>query len=50
MERLQDRELFLTPMIYPPLSNEDMDGFVAACAKVLEHKDQLLEADRAVAG
>jgi dTDP-4-amino-4,6-dideoxygalactose transaminase len=42
VERLQDHELFLTNMIYPPYTEDDMDGFVAACSKVLECREDLL--------
>lgn len=45
VERLQDRELFLTHMIYPPYTKTDMDGFAHACRKVLDHRDELLAAD-----
>ncbi|MBU0516573.1 MAG: DegT/DnrJ/EryC1/StrS family aminotransferase [Proteobacteria bacterium] len=34
-ERLQDEEIVLTNLIYPPLTEADMDGFVAAVKKVL---------------
>ena len=44
VERLQDAELFLTHMIYPPLTYDDMDGFVSACRKVLSYKEEILAA------
>jgi len=40
-ERLQEREILLTNITYPPLTEADMDAFVAACAKVLENRDAL---------
>lgn len=42
VERLQDTELFLTNFIYPPLTAADMDGFIEACAKVLDQRGALL--------
>ena len=42
-ERLQEREVLLTNITYPPLTEADMDAFVAACAKVLASRDALLE-------
>ncbi len=44
-ERLQDAELMLTNITYPPLTEAHMDGFVAACAKVLANRDALLRRD-----
>jgi len=44
-ERLQDRELMLTNIIYPPLGLDDMDVFVEACAKVLANGPALLAAN-----
>jgi dTDP-4-amino-4,6-dideoxygalactose transaminase len=44
VERLHEREFFLTNIIYPPFTEADMDNFVNACSKVIEHKDSLLEA------
>lgn len=41
-ERLQENEILITNITYPPLEATDMDGFVAACAKVLENRDALL--------
>lgn len=46
VERLADRELMVTNIIYPPLSEADMDAFVEACAKVIRHRDALLAAAR----
>lgn len=41
-ERLQENEILVTNITYPPLEAADMDDFVAACAKVLENRDALL--------
>lgn len=41
-ERLQDHEVMLTGAIYPPLTNEHVDRFVEACAKVIANRDALL--------
>jgi perosamine synthetase len=43
VERLQDRDLFLTNFIFPPLTNAHMDTFVDACARVLEHAQAINE-------
>jgi perosamine synthetase len=43
-ERLQDHEIMLTGAIYPPLTNEHVDGFVEAFAKVLANRDALMRA------
>lgn len=45
-ERLQDREFMLTGMIQPPQTEEDMDLFAEACAKVIANRDALLSAGR----
>lgn len=42
-ERLQDRELMLTAVMQPPQTEEDMDLFAEACAKVLSNRDALLK-------
>ncbi len=49
-ERLQDRDLMLTNIVYPPLTEDDMDDFTEACRKVLENRDALLEAGEKLAG
>lgn len=36
-ERLNDEEIVLTNIIYPPLTEQDMDGFIAAIKKVIAH-------------
>lgn len=41
-ERLQDRELMITNIIYPPLTEADMDAFADACRKILANRDKLL--------
>jgi perosamine synthetase len=46
VERLNERELMVTNILYPPLSLADMDGFVAACRKVLAARDALLDHQR----
>ena len=43
VERLNERELMVTNIIYPPLTVADMDGFVAACRKVIGARDALVE-------
>jgi len=50
VERLQDSELIWTNIIYPPLSEDDMDGFVEACRKVLANRDALLASQNRLAG
>lgn len=45
VERLADRELMVTNIIYPPLAESDMDAFVAACGKVIRNRDALLAAN-----
>lgn len=44
VERLADAELMVTSITYPPLAEEDMDGFVEACCKVIRNRDKLLNA------
>lgn len=46
VERLNERELMVTNIIYPPLSIADMDAFVAACRKVIAARDALLDHDQ----
>ena len=46
VERLQDSELIWTNIIYPPLTERHMDGFVEACLKVLRNRDKLLQESR----
>jgi dTDP-4-amino-4,6-dideoxygalactose transaminase len=46
VERLNDRELIVTNIIYPPLTLADMDDFVAACRKVIGARNALLEHER----
>jgi perosamine synthetase len=41
-ERLQDHEVMLTGAIYPPLSNEHVERFVEAFAKVIANRNALL--------
>lgn len=43
-ERMQDRELMITNIIYPPLTEADMDAFAEGCLKILANRDQLLKA------
>ncbi len=47
VERLADAELTVTNITYPPLTDADMDGFVAACRKVIRNRDSLLALDSA---
>ena len=42
VERLNERELMVTNILYPPLTLADMDAFVMACRKVLDARDALL--------
>lgn len=42
VERLYEKELILTPFMYPPLTLADMDAFTDAMKKVLRNKDALL--------
>lgn len=41
VERLADSELMVTNIIYPPLTEADMDAFVEACSKVIRNRDAL---------
>lgn len=43
VERLNDEEIILTNIIYPPLTVEDMDKFTDSMKKVIRNKDALLE-------
>ena len=45
-ERLQEREILITNIIYPPLTGSHMDLFVSTCAKVLGNRDALLRSVR----
>lgn len=40
-ERLHDEEVMLTNIIYPPLTEAEMDGFVAAVKKVLAYASEI---------
>jgi dTDP-4-amino-4,6-dideoxygalactose transaminase len=42
-ERLDDKEVILTNIIYPPLTTDDMDGFVRAIKKVLANAKDIEE-------
>jgi dTDP-4-amino-4,6-dideoxygalactose transaminase len=42
VERLNERELMITNIIYPPLTEADMDEFVVSCRKVIASRDALL--------
>lgn len=42
VERLHKSDLMWTNITYPPLTEEFMDRFVEACAKVLDNRDELL--------
>lgn len=41
VERLHEHEMLLTSLMREPLSERDVDDFVAAIKKVLRHKDEL---------
>lgn len=41
VERMYDEELIFTPLMREPLSESDIDDFVAAIKKVLRHKNEL---------
>lgn len=43
VERLNDEEIILTNIIYPPLTESDMDAFTDALKKVISNKQALLE-------
>ena len=43
VERLHEEEIILTNIIYPPLTEKDMDDFTRAFEKTLTNKDALLE-------
>jgi len=40
-ERLNDEEVILTNIIYPPLTTDDMDGFVRAIKKVILYAKEI---------
>lgn len=41
-ERIQDKELLMTDIIFEPFTDADMDGYVEACAKIVRNRDALL--------
>lgn len=43
-EALHDRTLMWTNITYPPLTEDDMDDFAEACAKVMRGRDELVAA------
>jgi perosamine synthetase len=40
-EKLNDEQIILTNIIYPPLTDKDMDGFVAAVNKVINYSSEI---------
>lgn len=44
-ERMTDKEIMITNIIYEPFTVEDMDLFVTAMKKVIANKDELLKAN-----
>jgi dTDP-4-amino-4,6-dideoxygalactose transaminase len=40
-ERLDDKEVILTNIIYPPITINDMDGFIKAIKKVIHHAKEI---------
>jgi perosamine synthetase len=44
VERLQESSLMITPIMQPPQTVADMDGFIEACAKTIRNRDRLLAA------
>lgn len=42
-ERLNEKEVILTNIIYPPITTDDMDGFVRAIKKVISHADEITQ-------
>ena len=42
-ERLNDEEVILTNIIYPPITIDDMDGFVRAIKKVISHAEEITQ-------
>jgi len=47
VERLQDKELLIANIVFPPYIENDMDNFVEACAKVLSNRDALMASEHA---
>lgn len=48
VERLNDREILLTNLIYPPLEEEFIDRFLEAFDKIVANRDSLRSAAKAV--
>ena len=42
VEKLQESDLFITNIIYPPLNNSHMQLFIDAIIKVIRNRDELL--------
>jgi perosamine synthetase len=40
-ERLNEKEVILTNIIYPPITIDDIDGFVRAIKKVISHAEEI---------
>jgi len=49
-ERLQNEEILLTNITYSPYTLDDMDHFVTAIKKVVDNRDELLEAASKLGG
>ena len=49
VERLQDSSLMTTPIMQPPQTLADMDGFVEACGKIIRNRERLLAAGERLA-
>ena len=45
VERLHEHEMLMTTLMREPLSERDVDDFVAAITKVLQHRDELVGLD-----
>lgn len=44
VEKLADSDLMVTNIVYPPLSEADMEAFAEACEKVIKHRDAIVAA------
>jgi len=42
-ERLNEQEVILTNIIYPPITTDDMDGFISALKKVVSHAPKITQ-------
>jgi perosamine synthetase len=42
-ERLNDEEVILTNIIYPPITTDDLDGFIRAIKKVISYAEEITQ-------